>query len=352
MKHRAGPPNPFIIAALPLARLIAANTLALLVFALAGGVILEVFCRTVVDDGARFEFEMWRYAKELKVAGPDPALPFVHRPNGRAHIMGADVAINSLGLRDERAVALRKDPATTRIMMLGDSVTFGFGVAQHETTPAQLESRLNANAGGRRFEVLNAGVGNYNTSMQVAAYLTNGRALGPDLVVLNFFVNDAEPTPVPRGNWLTRSSLAAVYVTNRVDSVARWINGAPGWQQYYAGLFDEDQPGWQHTQAAIAALKLACDEDRRPLVIVNYPDLHQTKPYPLDAITRRVQEVAARLAVPFLDLTPDVTDEDEASLLWVNGGDPHPNGRTHAKYARRIAEWLTRVVLPGATTPA
>ena len=78
--------------------------------------------------------------------------------------------------------------------------------------------------------------------MEVAAYLKNGRALKPDIVLLNFFVNDAEPTPVPRGNILTRRSLAAVYFNNRVDSVARWTNGAPGWQDYYAGLFAESNP--------------------------------------------------------------------------------------------------------------
>ncbi len=323
----------------------------MLVFALAGGIILEVFCRTVVDDGARFEFEMWRYAKELKVPGPDPELPFVHRANGRAHIMGADVAINSRGLRDDRDITPQKDPSSTRIMMLGDSVTFGFGVAQHQTTPAQLETLLNNTAGARRFEVLNAGVGNYNTAMEVAAYLKNGRALNPDLVVLNVFVNDAEPTPVPRGNVLTRSSLAAVYFNNRIDSVARWTNGAPGWEQYYTSLFDEQQPGWQKAKAAIAALKEACDRDSRQLVIVNYPDLHQTKPYPLEAITRSVQNEAARLSLPFLDLTPDVAQQDDASLLWVNGGDPHPNGQTNARYARRIADWLMRVVLPGSRRP-
>jgi lysophospholipase L1-like esterase len=331
-------------------RVLALNAVALLVFSLIGGVILEVFCRTVIDDGGRFEFEMWRYAKELKVAGPDPELPFVHRPHGRAHIMGADVAINGAGLRDDRELAPR-EPSTTRIMMLGDSVTFGFGVAQHETTAAQLEARLNADPNGRRFEVLNAGVGNYNTAMEVAAYLTHGRALEPDIVLLNFFVNDAEPTPVPRGNFLTRRSLAAVYFNNRVDSVARWSNGAPGWQDYYAGLFAETQPGWQKARAAIAALQQACDRDRRALAIINYPDLHQTKPYPLGAITESVRRVAERHALPFLDLTPDVIEQEEASLLWVNGGDPHPNGATNARYARRIAEWLTRVMLPVSKAP-
>ncbi|HEX6163661.1 MAG TPA: SGNH/GDSL hydrolase family protein [Vicinamibacterales bacterium] len=322
----------------PLLRILAANAIALVVFAIVAGIILEVFCRTVIDDGMRFEFEMWRYAREVKISRPDPRLPFVHRPGARARVMGAEVVTNSLGLREEREIDLNPDPAVTRILMLGDSVTFGFGVEQHETTSAQLEAQLAA--AGRRVEVLNAGVGNYNTAMEVEAYLTERRGLKPDLVVLNFFVNDAEPTPVPRGNILTRSSLAAVYFNNRVDSVARWTNGAPGWEQYYTDLFNESAPGWQQARQAIQALHRSCTEDGRRLAIVNYPDLHQTNPYPLTVITDRIRQVAATLGVPFLDLTPEVTQQSDAALLWVNGGDPHPNAATHAKYARRIAEWL------------
>jgi lysophospholipase L1-like esterase len=78
---------------------------------------------------------------------------------------------------------------------------------------------------------------------------------------------------------------------------------------------------------------------------VNYPDLHQTNPYPLTAITDRVQQLASELGLPFLDLTPEVTGQNQAALLWVNGGDPHPNAATHEKYARRIAEWLKQGTL-------
>jgi lysophospholipase L1-like esterase len=297
----------------------------------------------VVDDGARFEFEMWRYANELKRPSDAVDLPFTHRPNGRARIMGVEVVTNSRGLREDREIAVPKPAGTTRILMLGDSVTFGFGVAQNDTTARRVEGLLNEKGPGR-FEVINAGVGNYNTAMQVAAYLQHQQSLSPDVVILNFFVNDAEPTPTAGGNLLTRYSMAAVYFTSRLDSVSRWANGAPGWQQYYAGLYDAGQPGWQLAKAAIDALQKACAANGVRLAIVNYPDLHQTTPYPLAVITARIKEVAAAHALPFLDLTPEVVGEDAPSL-WVNAGDPHPNGHTTRKYAQRIATWLTSEML-------
>jgi lysophospholipase L1-like esterase len=332
-----------------LASLIAANAIALLIFSIAAAGILELFCRTVLDNGMRYEFEMWRYATELKVPSADPNISFAHRPNSRARIMGADVSINELGLRDDRAIAPGRAAGTTRILMLGDSVTFGFGVSVAETTSRRLESQLNAGGSGTRFEVLNSGVGNYNTAMEVAYYLRDGRRLDPDIVVLNFFVNDAEPTPAPAGNLLTRHSLAAVYVNNRLDSVSRWANGAPGWEKYYEGLFAEQQPGWQKAQAAIRALKEACDQQGAPLVLVNYPDLHQTNPYPLWSINRSIESVARRLAIPYLDLTPAVAGDPNPSQLWVNASDPHPNGRTHARYAQMMGTWVMNTVLPKMT---
>lgn len=324
-------------------RLLAANTIALAVFAVCGGVILEIFCRTVVDDGARFDFEMWRYARELKIAAADRDLPFVHRPNARARVMGVDVRTNGIGLREDREFVIPKPAETIRILMLGDSVTFGFGVPERDTVTRRVEGIVTVP--GRRIEVINAGVGNYNTVMEVAAYLKIGRALDPDVVVLNVFVNDAEPTPRPQGNFLSRHSLAAVYVSSQVDTFRRWANGAPGWQDYYAGLFDESREGWRRAQAAVASLADACLADGRRLAIVNYPDLHQTDPYPLEIITGRVKALAARHGLPFLDLTPAISGQ-EAPSLWVNAGDPHPNGYTTARYAQRIATWLNSDILP------
>ena len=331
----------------PLATLIAANAIALLVFSVAAAGILETFCRVVLDHGMRYEFEMWRYATELKVpVVGDPDLPFVHRPNSHARIMGADVAINNLGLRDDREIALDKPPGTTRILMLGDSVTFGFGVSLAETASRRLQEALNAGSPAARFEVLDSGVGNYNTVMEVAYYLKDGQRLHPDIVVLNFFVNDPEPTPVPSSNLLTRHLLAAVYVNNRMDSVSRWANGAPGWERYYEGLFDAQRPGWRKAQAAIAALKQACDRQGARLLLVNYPDLHQTEPYPLQSINRAIESVARNAGIPYLDLTPAVAGESIPAQLWVHPSDPHPNGRMHARYAQMIHDWLIGSVLP------
>ena len=69
--------------------------------------------------------------------------------------------VNSAGFRD-REFDRERRAGTVRIAALGDSVTFGYGVALEESFPKVLERILNETRPGH--EVLNFGVGGYNTS--------------------------------------------------------------------------------------------------------------------------------------------------------------------------------------------
>jgi hypothetical protein len=106
---------------------------------------------------------------------------------------GRPVRTNSFGMRGEEC-ALRKPPNTFRIVGLGDSHMFGWGVGQDETYMSLVERRLNASAaatpGGRRYELLNFAVPGYNTVMEVATYEHRAMAFAADLVLLHFVGND------------------------------------------------------------------------------------------------------------------------------------------------------------------
>jgi hypothetical protein len=142
----------------------------LLNIALLVGVILvscflsELALRIAFSRSMDFSMEMWKYATHLKQPAADPQLSFSHAPNRSAFLMGAPVSINSHGLRD-REYPVAKPPDVYRIVMLGDSTTFGWGVPVEQTVAKILERELNKLQvpGYSRFEVLNAGVGNYNT---------------------------------------------------------------------------------------------------------------------------------------------------------------------------------------------
>jgi lysophospholipase L1-like esterase len=95
---------------------------------------------------------------------------------------------NSKGLRDEE-YPYQKPEGTYRILVLGDSYTYGGSVQQYEAFPEILESLFKRHGS---FEVINAGVIGYGITQETLYYETEGYKYEPDLVMLVFFHNDLE----------------------------------------------------------------------------------------------------------------------------------------------------------------
>jgi lysophospholipase L1-like esterase len=289
---------------------------------------IELAVRLIVDDGMQFDLEMWKYARDLKQVASDPQVGHVHRPGSQAHLMGVDVAINTKGLRD-REIGYARAPGTLRILMLGDSFTEGWGVALDDTFAKRIE-RLFAQRGVAA-EVINAGVGNYNTVMEVASFFDEGRKYEPDIIVLNFTFNDAEPVPahdVPHP--LLQFCEACVYLFGRADTILRETSVRPEWKDYYLGLYGGgSSAGWGDAKASIARLAAYAKANNIELLIASLPELHELKPYPLQAITTLVQDAAKENGVDFVDVLPALQNEPPQSL-WAAPSDPHPNARAHA----------------------
>ena len=124
----------------------------------------ELAVRLLVDDGMQFDLEMWKYARDVKVVSSDPLLGHEHGPDRKARLMGTQVETNSRGQRD-REIPFEREHGILRIAMVGDSLTEGWGVPVESTSSKRLE-RLYGDAGVKA-EVVNLGVGNWNTVQEV-----------------------------------------------------------------------------------------------------------------------------------------------------------------------------------------
>lgn len=94
------------------------------------------------------------------------------------------VKTNSLGLRDGEVV----ENGRKKVLILGDSFTFGYGVENNETYAEVLEKKLNGSV-----DVINAGYASgYSTDTEYVYLKNHGLKLKPDVVILGFFIgNDA-----------------------------------------------------------------------------------------------------------------------------------------------------------------
>jgi lysophospholipase L1-like esterase len=124
---------------------------------------------------------------------------------------GVPVRTNSLGFRDTREYDLTKRANVFRILVFGDSVTFGHGSVFEHTYPYLLERQLSAWRPDIDWQVWNLGIPGYNTSQELAQLLDLGPRYRPDLVIVGFFLNDVvenRPPVVP-----SRRARAAATIT-------------------------------------------------------------------------------------------------------------------------------------------
>jgi lysophospholipase L1-like esterase len=300
----------------------------------------EVLTRLVVDDGMQYDLEMWKYARDAKQVSTDPLIGHENAANRRARLMGSDFQTNSKGLRD-REFSYVRVPGKLRVLMLGDSLTVGWGVAVEDTFAKRIE-RLYAKS-GIDAEVINTGVGNWNTIQEVQYFLTEGYKYQPDVVVLNFFVNDAEPVTKDRPpSALMRNCYACVFVIGRFDTVMRQFFGKLDWSQYYLSLYGNGAgKGWLDAKEAIHRLADFCRVKGITLLIASLPELHDVGNYRLQRITDLVHQAADQYGVAFVDLLPYLKDQ-QSSMLWVTPPDPHPNALAHQLIAQGLFEAMPK----------
>jgi len=272
---------------------------------------------------------------DLKIEADDPAIGHVHRPGAAAELMDVAVQINSAGLRDDEYPL--EHGARRRIVFLGDSLTFGWGVEQDQTFEHLLERELDRL---QPTEILNFGIGNYNTSQEVSLFEARGLAYRPDLVVLFYFINDAEPTPHrSEYAWLGHSRLMSFY-WSRIKAMRARYGDAPNFFGFYSELYRDDQPGWQATQRAFGRLAELAARERFAVRAILLPELHELQEYPFAEQHAKVMRALARNGIRALDLAPLFQNETDPMRLWVARDDAHPNARAHALIARYSLDFL------------
>jgi hypothetical protein len=100
--------------------------------------------------------------------------------------------VNAMGLRGPET-PVEKPAGRRRVAVLGDSIAFGYWVAEKDAFPHQLEELLNEVKGAEpSFEALNFGVPGYNLDQEIEVLRAKALATAPDLVVIAFCLNDLE----------------------------------------------------------------------------------------------------------------------------------------------------------------
>jgi hypothetical protein len=349
-----------------------------------------------------------RYGKIPNVTQRGTYLPWELRPGAVDRQVDpygefdCEFRINSVGLRDDEIPPV-KPPGTKRILMLGDSMTVGWGVEESECFAGRLDGLLNDGATGARYDVINCGWASWYTTDGAYVFLRHRvDELDPDLVVLDFFLNDpAELRPSdwrPRGAHLPDSIAASREVGpgGGVAAAGKAVRDYLAQRSYVANLLRRI---WQSSirrprlgedvftlEAARRAEYPACAvllfaetyppdfEERFALterLLVGMRDLLQARgsrlavaimpadfqiveekrerygilpvifhdrPYVEGKAQRRVAAICERNGIPVVDVLPPLRERCEDDCFYTY--DPHPTPQGHKIIADAMAEHL------------
>jgi lysophospholipase L1-like esterase len=279
------------------------------------------------------------------------------RPEALVH--EAVAHLNGDGLRGPEVPA-QKAPDETRLLFLGDSFTFGEGVADDEPFPVLVAAALGRWDPAGRYRAVNAGVSGYNTRDEVVYLERRWLDYDPDLVVLTFYLNDAYDDarfgPLIMGR-------AQGHLLEDVQSPSRLVRWAlveirsrlasRRTRRIYASQFT-DAPAvgghdWQDSQAALRRAATLLADRGIPLVLVVFPELYELgEDHPFTGIYETVEAFGRSLSVPVLNLYPTFRGR-AAESLWVHPTDHHPNPAAHRLAAEAITAFL--VERAGAVLP-
>jgi hypothetical protein len=206
--------------------------------------------------------------RRLGLVEQNPGLLIQQTPKGKRLIPGANVVIknhwlsgrdipvriNARGFRGDD-VAAEPTRGVPRILMLGDSITWGDYVRDEETYVRQTANVLES-ALGYRVEVVNAGVGDTGSQEQIDILEESGLQVHPDIVVLGFYLNDSRPPWGFSGelldrNWVRRHSL---FVDKLYQKFALWRWLQQQGAERFAWIDAQHRLDWQHDHAAFLEL--------------------------------------------------------------------------------------------------
>lgn len=302
----------------------------------------------------------------------DTDVGYTYKPNFEGTAFGVPLKTNSLGFRGPEW-PLEKDANTVRIAIIGDSHAFGYGVAFKDTAGEKLADLLN-NQGNKVYEVLNFGVGGYNSRQELAVFRSYSLKFKPDIIIIipcsndhedaliadsqgflrtatNIGVNDKsiDQLSVSTTSWLIKNSRMAFYLMflkkqyslsrasktfqppqdkNIVNNSGRWM------EEFLPGPIPE-----QLQKSVYEPLKEIINEAKSRHISILLANFNAILDY-----RRLFAKLSIEKEVPSLELLglfPEVNNWEELQQQFGLGWNNHLNATAHERWAKAIYLLMT-----------
>lgn len=289
----------------------------------------------------------------------DPILNWRFIPHSRVQDGKIVYEYNSAGFRDLEH-SKQKPLGVTRVVMIGDSVTEGAGVEADAIFSSRLQHLL-----GPPYEVINLGMSGLNTPQEVHVLEVEGLGYDPDVVIVNFVLNDCDfysefhaATQFtqekdakigllgdiginPRIKRWLKSSAFVYFVKSRVEHLVGMITGK-GESNYYRNLWSQDYC-YQRMTEGFDKLKELQARNPFEVHVIIWPLLVDYNPYAFAPIHERVKHEAETRGFKVFDLVETFASLSYRKLQVTAEDNVHPNGLGHRAAAEAYLEWMRKI---------
>lgn len=248
-----------------------------------------------------------------------------------------------------------KAPGVFRIVVVGDSFTYGGKGQFDDAFSKRLERMLNLNNKQPKVEVLNWGVPGYSTAQE--AWLVK-RALSeyePDLILLEVTLNDPELQPyrithpyqkadgeIELSSPLFRYWQSLGFVASRVLNSLSYRD----YEKYYFDLYSNEE-AWGRFAGAMKHIVGMTEGAKVPFMAVVFPLFSHPidENYVFKPLHEKIDALLAGLTGNWVDITAEYNGIPPSRLQAIPGKDSHPNEIAHRIAADAIYAKLAELNL-------
>ena len=287
----------------------------------------------------------------------DPILDWRYIPNSRLQIGRVSYEYNSVGFRGEEH-KIEKPSGVERMLVIGDSVTEGYGVKWEDVFSSVVQAELAAG-----IEVINLGMGGINTPQEIHVLEKIGLRYAPDYVVLNFVLNDGDffsslkaarqydnktqntiglfgIRVSPETKRLLKSSALIYFLKDRIENLVGRLAGEED-RDYYSRIW-ASEANKAKVLASFDKLHSLSRENGFVVMVLIWPLLTDFRDYKFRWIHEWVASQAAAREFRVLDLLPAFSSQSFRSWQITSEDHVHPNVAGHKMAAKQFVGWFTR----------
>ena len=256
------------------------------------------------------------------------------------------VVYNNYFKRD-RDFKVEKPVGAIRIGVLGDSITFGAGIANTEDRFSNiLQKRLEEN--GFNAEVYNLGVPGLDSHEEIKLY-QDLSYLNFDIVVWQYFLNDIQPQDKSEPaeiisqdayandfmRWLTENSTFFDFLYWRFSS--KYAKTYDKLGNHYLSMYSNEDTFKNHEQE-LSRFITGLKEENKKIIVIIFPFMELLGPnYPATEAHQKLQNFFKSQDIQTIDLLDNLKSANWRDLV-ASKFDTHPNKKVHMLAAEKLYE--------------